>query len=405
MTKVCLYKRIEEVYGANGLQDSSCNSSTIVLEPQFFQSFKSQRVKVNYGPFSIPSIKHHNGMRTIKSRIASPCQNCLITWMQAGLEYTDGSIADANSGMWLHHTIFSLLNREDIVCPENQLGERFFASGNERTPFDLSSSGSDKTGYYLGDNDKMFMMAELMNMGHHKQEVTLTMTFEFIPILPEGFEKSRPYWLDIGGCGSSDFPAKVDSVFQYSSVPFIGGITGRITNVMSHLHDGGTHVEIKKNDKIICDSQAYYKNFIHSHTDESMEHISSLTTCKALENTKPEDEWSITAHYNTIKHLPMTTKSGDLEPVMGIAMVYVAEPKDCPNPYRRPRFHKRRRHLRRNIILISAFLTMSIGFFVVWTKKNQNTKATLPMAKYIAMEETPKDVEIPLMISENEIDV
>jgi len=83
-----------------------------------------------------------NGMMKYKEASTTlPCTDCLITWMQAGLEFTDGTVADAETGMWLHHTVFSNLRRPDAVCPDEKHGDRFFASGNERTPVNICLDG------------------------------------------------------------------------------------------------------------------------------------------------------------------------------------------------------------------------------------------------------------------------
>jgi hypothetical protein len=47
-----------------------------------------------------------------------------------------------------------------------------------------------------------------MNMVDYSRDAVLTMTWEYIPSVPAGFDKVKPLWLDIGGCGSSDLPAK-----------------------------------------------------------------------------------------------------------------------------------------------------------------------------------------------------
>jgi hypothetical protein len=72
----------------------------------------------------------------------APCENCLIVWMQAGLEFSNGSNADAEEGMWLHHTV--LHNDAEAAvqnCGKAKRRQRFFASGNERSVVDLSSNG------------------------------------------------------------------------------------------------------------------------------------------------------------------------------------------------------------------------------------------------------------------------
>jgi hypothetical protein len=35
--------------------------------------------------------------------IAKPCNDCMIVGMNAGLEYADGSEANTDTKLWLHH--------------------------------------------------------------------------------------------------------------------------------------------------------------------------------------------------------------------------------------------------------------------------------------------------------------
>jgi hypothetical protein len=72
--------------------------------------------------------------------VIAPCQGCLITWMQAGLVNFDGSDANADTGMWLHHTVLQN-NRNAARGSCKMSSERFFASGNERTVVDLTLNG------------------------------------------------------------------------------------------------------------------------------------------------------------------------------------------------------------------------------------------------------------------------
>lgn len=109
---------------------------------QFFPQHHSQRVKIRYGPFTVPSMDVNNGMKDFtQAMVQKPCSDCLLTWMQAGLEYPNGSIANANTSLWLHHTVFSNLDRTAVICSEAGSGDPFFASGNERTPMDICVNG------------------------------------------------------------------------------------------------------------------------------------------------------------------------------------------------------------------------------------------------------------------------
>ena len=83
----------------------------------------------------------HDGMGEFyQQKTSLPCQDCFITWLQMGIEHAeDGRRADADTGMWLHHGVMVNVNQTDAVCGDP--GQRFAASGNERTPIDISAGG------------------------------------------------------------------------------------------------------------------------------------------------------------------------------------------------------------------------------------------------------------------------
>ena len=110
--------------------------------PQFFTDLGSKRVQVNYGPFSVPNMNIDNGMRQYTmGPVEIGCKNCTITYLQGGLEYPNGTYANANTSLWLHHVVLYNLNNLDTVCGANVPGERFFASGNERSPLSICTNG------------------------------------------------------------------------------------------------------------------------------------------------------------------------------------------------------------------------------------------------------------------------
>jgi len=218
------------------------------------------------------------------------------------------------------------------------------------------------------------MIAELMNMNDEPRDAILTLTYEYIPSVPSGFDKVKSYWLDIGGCRSSEFPAESNAIFQYSSPPWKSHSAGRITFIASHLHDGGTHIEVKKNCKVICDAKAVYglcdSGVDSISTNANMMHISSISECTDLGSVQPGDEWSITAYYDTSKHSPMTNMDGSLEPVMGISLIFVAEqaigaPEPAPH-HDHPHHH----HRVRNIVLGFSILAGAIVLLTIWARRN-----------------------------------
>jgi hypothetical protein len=112
------------------------------LEQQYFQDLGSKRIKIRYGPYTTPNATVNGGMEHFGSPKARlPCQNCVITWMKAGLEYENGDDANATTGMWLHHAVLVNPAKVDATCGPAAQGSRFFASGNERTPVDFCKKG------------------------------------------------------------------------------------------------------------------------------------------------------------------------------------------------------------------------------------------------------------------------
>ena len=73
--------------------------------------------------------------------VPSPCKDCVVTQYTFGIEYADGSYANANTGTYLHHAVFFNFGRKSATCSAGDLPEFTFASGNERTVASLSLNG------------------------------------------------------------------------------------------------------------------------------------------------------------------------------------------------------------------------------------------------------------------------
>ncbi|KAL2260503.1 hypothetical protein VTK26DRAFT_5465 [Humicola hyalothermophila] len=105
-----------------------------ILEPR--SSANAQRAKVKYGPNTVPATTVHDGIGTYYLQTVPPCADCFITYAKAGLKYPDGSTANTNSGLWLHHVLVSNIEGSSQTC--SLLGPPIFASGNERTAVDFT---------------------------------------------------------------------------------------------------------------------------------------------------------------------------------------------------------------------------------------------------------------------------
>ena len=289
----------------------------------------SQRVKLTYGPYAIPSRSIDDGMKGFVERGASmPCSDCYITSLRAAVEYPNGTTVTASDGIWLHHTVATNYLTVDSVCPgqgAGDTGERFFASGNEKLPVDFTRGSEGNLGYFLGSEPKVILFAELMNMNEHEESAVLTITYDFVSSADaKDFSSIRTLWLDVGGCEGSGMPvnSSMGSQFDFTSQPFTVTEPARIMFSGGHLHNGGTHVEITKNGQLLCDAVAKY-------TDHD---ISSMSSCVKFTDDqaslKPGDQLSIRAYYDTDAHSLMKNTDGSFEDVMGISLVYVTPVKE-----------------------------------------------------------------------------
>ena len=194
------------------------------------------------------------------------------------------------------------------MCPERR--ERFFASGEERTAVDLTVNGTREWGYVVEEGDRLAFGLEVMNMREEEREVMLTLEWEWVDA-GRGFEGVTPYWFDVGGCGLSDVPSRENEVFTYESESVRAPSSGVVAMAAGHLHDGGTELEVVRNGKPFCTSRAGYEK----------DHVTEMSACSGMEYSTG-DRFEIKARYDTKKHKPMRHADGELEPVMGIALVY-----------------------------------------------------------------------------------
>src|SRR5829696_6711340 len=136
---------------------------------------------VRYGPFSVPGgSEEMPGMKqAIRLAVSKPCSECYVTSFTPDLVYADGSRADMDHGMvMLHHAVFASQWRSDTTCSGTWLGlagERFFASGNERSAIQFPSGYGYRQRWY----DSWNLLVELMNHSMEDKTVYLAVTYSY----------------------------------------------------------------------------------------------------------------------------------------------------------------------------------------------------------------------------------
>jgi hypothetical protein len=295
---------------------------------------------IRYGPFRIPAATQGR-MGMIRNNFAfdvqRPCTNCYITSMQAGLVTPDGRSANVDRGLWLHHMVMFDTSKTDVTCPGlgvGALGQRFFSSGNERTPVNAGGNfGFHQGANYLGAQPTWTLIYDLANLNPTAQDVSITVKFTWAPLTTPGMRPITPVWLDINQCLTSEMPNRPGEKFQYS-YSVVSQRAGRLIGIGGHIHDGGINLAITKNSQIICDSRAKYgetPEYIEGPTSlgmPGMAHISSMSRCQGTYE-QPVTQINIGDRIGITSYYDMTGdhSHGDMQPhpVMGIAIGYMVE--------------------------------------------------------------------------------
>jgi len=161
---------------------------------------------VRYGSFTIPAATDmgpgmiHNKLTFAVQR---PCADCYITSFTPDLVYSDGTKATMYTGPMLHHMVLTSQFRQDATCGNSPLGlagERFFASGDERTRIAFPSGHGYRVRWY----DSWNLLVDLMNHSTEAKTVYVQVTYTYRPSY-ESVNRLRPVWLDIDQCGDSEY--------------------------------------------------------------------------------------------------------------------------------------------------------------------------------------------------------
>ncbi|KAH6689240.1 hypothetical protein BKA61DRAFT_684652 [Leptodontidium sp. MPI-SDFR-AT-0119] len=132
------------------------------------------------------------------------------------------------------------------------------------------------------------------------------MTYEYLPSPPNGFDRVKTYWLDIGGCGSSSFLAKLNTAFSYTSPAWKSSLNGRVVFVASYLYNGGTNIELKSNGHIVCDTRAVYRSCDNNPRSTS---VCKVIECSALYATPKSREALVIVRHDSFDVIALDPRS------------------------------------------------------------------------------------------------
>jgi hypothetical protein len=275
--------------------------------------------EVRYGPFVVTPAGAGGDADHANIAVPSlpkPCTNCFLLEFQPDLVYADGSSANLDTGMMLHHAVLFSAGRPDPTCGPNEpfpgkLGQRFFASGNERTPGVFPPG----FGYYV-DGGNWSGIFHVMNHGSAPRSVFFRVKVRWSDAAAGGIRPLTPIWLDMNNCRTSEYavPAGPSS----SHWTWTSNLTGRILSTAGHVHDGGlrTTLSNQTTGQHICTSWAGWgKKAAYQGSIESM----SGCTWDRVGTVKKGEVLDLESVYDSDKPVP---------DAMGIMMAFIYETDD-----------------------------------------------------------------------------
>jgi hypothetical protein len=274
-----------------------------------------QEATVRWGPFVLPpagmggDADHAN---VVIPDGPKPCTGCYLVGIEPDLVFADGRSANLDNGMMLHHAVFFASDKVDSTCGGapgfGNLGERFFASGNERTGGVLPAG----FGYPVSDAPWNGVF-HVMNHSPLPQTVFVELRTRWVR---DGVQPVRPVWLDMGNCGTSEYDVPAGRSTRHFT--WTSNLTGRVLSAGGHVHDGGIRTSLTNatTGRHVCTSWAAYNT-----KPAYMGTVDTMSVCAwdSLGTIRAGEVLDLEALYDT--------PSGARD-VMGIMLAYVVETDD-----------------------------------------------------------------------------
>jgi hypothetical protein len=211
--------------GTAGAATTNTNISSFSDPRGAMPNHPGQFVRSTYGTFTVPA----NGqVHNVPMTIDAPCTNCRITDMVPNLVFTNGSTANIQDGLMLHHFVIFNPAQQGIGCP---ISEPFFGAGNERSQLHLPSPYG-----YHNSSATWNMITHLVNQSSVAQTVNIQVVYRWRTVAET--ESARPAWLDIdsictGGNSEYTIPTGYSDMHSDWTVPQ----NARLLGMAGHLHD------------------------------------------------------------------------------------------------------------------------------------------------------------------------
>jgi len=132
------------------------------------------------------------------------------------------------------------------------------------------------------------------------------------------------YWLTIGE------PAAKKGVYTFNTMAQTSSTSGNLLYAIGHMHDGGTHMDLKVNNRVVCKSVMHYggragyagPRLRKRQHGGSGRHISDPGACTDFGTVRSGERLTATAYYDANQH-GLMLHNGKAERLMGNMRVYI----------------------------------------------------------------------------------
>jgi len=179
-----------------------------------------------------------------------------------------------------------------------------------------------KSGFYIGKNDKIQKMVDIVN--YHEQERTLytISEMEYFEGKPEGFVHAQSKILPMGMCdglgalaANNIHPSIGNKKFVLSGKKDIEVIKdGYLVGTYGHLHDGGLKMVLTLNGKDVCTSSIVYGGEGHEQVQKDgtvWKTIGKTIGCIDPIRVSKGDKLNMFAHFDFEEHPARVSAHGE----------------------------------------------------------------------------------------------
>jgi hypothetical protein len=249
-------------------------------------------------------------------------QDTFILRTNSTLQYADGTLATVANDVYNHHVqIFDIGKMTDQLFQCGKIdpskpkkgmkipGSYFGGSASDGAPSIFNTpDGMFNSGYFLGKQSKVIMSAELINYAKESKDVFAVTEIDYLPGNTPGMMDTSVGIMSVNQCDDIPNPFLRPPVgkkaFDMKSKEITILQDGYMLQRRGHMHDGGTGMVLKVNDKVVCDSKAEYgaSGTFKAEDGKEFQALSGMKECNEPVSVKKGDKLSIEAYFDLNEH-------------------------------------------------------------------------------------------------------